>query len=122
MDLVLKGRGIRITDKVRLAAEHKLRRLDRRRRPLVQRLEVEVIGERNPRIGQSHRVEIACETPHHTFHAAGAGPDVDTALDSVVARLERQIATYRSKRATRSSAKGIPPELRPPRDRDRGER
>jgi ribosomal subunit interface protein len=119
MDLVLKGRGIRITDKVRLAAEHKLRRLDRRRRPLVQRLEVEVIGERNPRIGQSHRVEVACETPHHTFHAAGAGPDVDTALDSVVARLEQQIATYRSKRATRSSAKGIPPELRPPRERER---
>jgi ribosomal subunit interface protein len=85
----------------------------------VQRLEVEVIGEHNPRIGQSHRVEIACETPHHTFHAAGAGPDVDTALDSVVDHLERQIATYRSKRAARSSARGLPPELRPPRDRER---
>ena len=80
-----------------------------------------MIGERNPRIGQSHRVEVACETPHHTFHAAGAGPDVDTALDSVVARLERQIATYRSKRATRSSAKGIPSELQPRKRRPREE-
>jgi ribosomal subunit interface protein len=119
MDLVLRGRGIRITDKVRHAAEHKLGKLDRPRRPLVQRLEVEVIGERNPRIGQSHRVEVACETPHHTFRAVGTGTDVDSALDTAVSRLERQIATYRSKRATRSSAKGIPPELRPRRDRDR---
>jgi ribosomal subunit interface protein len=113
MDLVLKGRGVRITDKVRHAAEHKLAKLGSRRRPLVQRLEVELIGEQNPRIGQSHRVEVACETPHHTFRATGAGPDVDSALDSVVDRLERQISTYRSKRATRSSARGVPASLRP---------
>jgi hypothetical protein len=31
----------------------------------------------------------------------------------VVDRLQRQIATYRSKRASRSSARGVPPALRP---------
>jgi ribosomal subunit interface protein len=121
MDLVLKGRGVRITDKVRHAAERKLAKLGSRRRPLVQRLEVELIGEQNPRIGQSHRVEIACETPHHTFRATGAGPDVESALDNVVDRLQRQIATYRSKRAARSSARGVPSELRPRAAPDEGE-
>jgi len=103
MDLVLRGRGVRITDKIRHAAEHKLGKLDRKRRPVVQRLEVEIIGERNPRIGESHRVEVACRTAHHTFRAAGAGSDVEVALDRVVDRLQRQISDYRSKRTPRKT-------------------
>lgn len=110
MDLVLKGRGVRITDKLRHAAEHKLARLGRRPRPLVTRIEVEIIGERNPRIGESHRVEVACETAKHTFRAEGAGPDVDSALDRVVERLERQISDYRNKRLPRKSGRTSRPE------------
>jgi ribosomal subunit interface protein len=110
MDLVLKGRGVRITDKVRHAAEHKLAKLARRPRPLVTRIEVEIIGERNPRIGESHRVEVACDTAKHTFRAEGAGPDIDSALDRVVERLERQISDYRNKRLPRKSGRTNRPE------------
>ena len=110
MDLVLKGRGVRITDKVRHAAEHKLAKLARRPRPLVTRIEVEIIGERNPRIGESHRVEVACDTAKHTFRAEGAGPDIDSALDRVVERLERQISDYRNKRLPRKSGRTARPE------------
>ena len=102
MDLVLKGRGIRITDQMRRSAEHKLSKLARLD-PRVVRLEVEIIGEHNPRIDGSHRVEVACDTARHTFRAEAAGHDVDAALDKVLQRLQRQIASYRGKVRSRQT-------------------
>jgi ribosomal subunit interface protein len=103
MDVVLRGRGLRITDQIRKVAEHKLGKLGRIE-PRVTRLEVEIIGERNPRIDGSHRVEVTCDTPRRVFRAQGSGHDVDTALDQVTARLERQLATYRGKLRNRRQA------------------
>ena len=96
MDLVLKGRGIRITDQVRRTAEHKLAKIGRLN-PKVLRLEVEVTLERNPRIGASHRVEVACDTARQTFRAGAVGADVESALDQVIERLERQISSHRGR-------------------------
>jgi len=98
VDLVLKGRDVRITDQIRRTTEHKLgkiARLDRR----VERLEVEFVHERNPRVGSngSHRVEIACGTKRRTLRVEGSGRDVDSALDQAVDRLQRQISSYRGK-------------------------
>jgi ribosomal subunit interface protein len=100
MDLVLKGRGTRISDQVRRSAEHKLSKIERLAPRLV-RIEVEITEEHNPRIGASHRVAVACDTPRKTFRAEGAGRDVDSALDQVVERLERQISEHRRKRRSR---------------------
>jgi len=96
MDLVLKGRGVRITARVRASAEHKLAKIGRVD-PRVTRLEVEVTRETNPRITESHRVEVACSTARHVFRASAGGSDVDSALDKVIDRLESQLASYRSK-------------------------
>jgi ribosomal subunit interface protein len=96
MDLVLKARGMRITDQVRRTAERKLAKVERLE-PRVVRLEVELIEERNPRIEGSHRVEVACETARNTFRAEGSGPDVETALDQVIQHLERRITGRRGK-------------------------
>ena len=105
MDLVLKGRGVRITDQIRGVAEHKLgkiARFDRR----VSRLEVEILEEHNPRIGASHHVEVAFHSRRKTFRAQGSGPDVETALDQVADRLERQITSYRGKLRNRLFRRG----------------
>src|SRR2546428_13416241 len=59
MDLVLKGRGMRITDQIRRTAEHKLAKISRLD-PRVQRIEAAVIEERNPRIDGTHKVDVAC--------------------------------------------------------------
>ena len=96
MDLVLKGRGVRITDQVRRTAEHKLAKIERLQ-PRVVRVEVELFEERNPRIDGHHRVEIAADTSRETFRAEGAGPELESALDQVIDRLERQISTRRGK-------------------------
>ena len=97
MDLILKGRGMHVTDQIRQVAEHKLAKLERLDRH-IRRLEVEVTLEHNPRLGDgSHRVVVACDVGRRTLRAQGAGRDVDSALDQVVERLERQLSTYRGK-------------------------
>jgi len=90
VDLVLKGRGVRITDQIRKSAEHKTAKIGRLE-PRVRRMEIELTLEHNPRIIGSHRVEVACDTD-------------DTALDQVIERLERQIARHRGKLRDRRQA------------------
>ena len=103
MDLVLKGRGVRITDQIRKTAEHKTAKIERIE-PRVRRLEIELTLEHNPRINGSHRVEVACDTARRVFRATGAGKDVDSALDQVIERLERQITRHRGKLRDRRQA------------------
>jgi ribosome hibernation promoting factor len=100
MDLVLNGRGAHITDRVRQAAAHKLARLERME-PNVTRLEVEIISEKNPRQGGSHRVEAAFDTPRRTYRATADAKDVESALDVVVEKLERQIRDHHEKKRTK---------------------
>jgi putative sigma-54 modulation protein len=95
MDVVLKGRGIRITDQLRRTVEHKLAKLERLNRRAI-RVEVEIIEEHNPRIG-GHRVEVACFTARKTYRAEGGGEDVTSALDQAAQRLKRQMSSYRGR-------------------------
>ena len=105
MELVLKGRGVRITDQIRNTTEHKLAKIARLE-PRVTRVEVELIEERDRRTGASHRVEVAADTSRQVFRAEGAGPDVESALDQVVGHLERQISHHRGKLRDRWTRKG----------------
>ena len=100
MDLVLNGRGIRITDRVREVAEHKLGRLERME-PKVTRLQIEIISEKNPRLGGAHRVEASFDTPRRSFRATAAASDVDSALDVIAEKLERQIRDHHKKKRTK---------------------
>ncbi len=104
MDLVLKGRGARITEHVRSAAARKLDRLSRLE-PRATRIEVVVIAESNPRIG-GKRVEAALEIPRKVFHAHAEGPDVESALDQLVERLERQLRDHHGRKRNRVARGG----------------
>jgi ribosomal subunit interface protein len=105
VDLLVRGRGSRISDQVRRTTEHKLSKIGRFD-PRVLRLEVEIIEERNPRVGVSHRVEVTAGTARRTFRAEGAGRDLESALDQVAERLERQISRYRGKIRNRLTGRG----------------
>jgi putative sigma-54 modulation protein len=100
MDLHLSGRGIRITERVRAAAEHKLARLQRME-PKLTRLEIVVVSERNPRQGGARRVEAAADIPRRTFRAHADAFEVEAALDLVADKLERQIRDHHKKRRAR---------------------
>jgi ribosomal subunit interface protein len=103
LDLVLKGRGIRITDQMKKKAEAKLAKIEQID-PRVSRLEVEVVLEHNPRIDANHQVEVACTTGRRVIRAHAAGQDLEGALDQVIQRLERQLITYRGKLRSRRQA------------------
>ena len=68
MELVLKGRGDKISDQIRAVAEHKLERLGRLEHE-VTRCEVEITHQKNPRLGGAHHVEASLDTPRKTFRA-----------------------------------------------------
>ena len=100
MDVLLKGRGHRITEHERQAASKKLAHLERQE-PRAVRVEVEIIDQ-NPRLGGATRIEATLDIPRKTFRAHAEGPDVDTALDEVVGRLRRQVRDYADKRRSRT--------------------
>jgi putative sigma-54 modulation protein len=108
MDIVVKGRGTRVTDRIRGSAEHKLGRLQRME-PRVTRIDVQVIAEPNPANVRARRVEAALQTSRKTFRAHAEAADVDSALDRLAEKLERQLRDHHSKRRARLGAgvKGV---------------
>jgi ribosomal subunit interface protein len=103
VDLILKGREVRITDHIRRAVEHRLGRvvrLDQR----VRLMEVEVIGDLNPRTGGRYRVEVSCQTGRHVLRAHGVGNEVGVAIDEVAERLERQLVENRDRQRSRATS------------------
>ena len=102
MDLVLKGRGHRVSERDRSAADKKLGRLARIN-PRIVRCEVEILAEKRPRLSPALRVEAAVEAPRRTFRVSAEGRDVETALDQVAGRLERQLRDHADKRKTRTT-------------------
>jgi ribosomal subunit interface protein len=108
MDLILKGRGTRITEQMRASAVHKLARLERLE-PRVTRIELEVIAEPNPRQGGVKRVEASLATARKTFRAKAQARDVGAAFDQIAEKLERQVRDHHTKRRTRvvASAKRL---------------
>jgi putative sigma-54 modulation protein len=108
MDVVVKGRGTRITDELRGTAEHKLAHLQRIE-PRATRIELQVIAEPNPTNARARRVEAALRTARKTFRAHAEASDVDSALDRLADKLERQLRDHHSKRRARLSAgaKGV---------------
>ncbi|MGH2675681.1 MAG: ribosome hibernation-promoting factor, HPF/YfiA family [Actinomycetota bacterium] len=100
MDLVVKGRGDRVAGPTRDRIERKVARLERFDGRL-DRVEVEVIWETRGRIGGGHRVEASARSNRRTYRASAGGRDVETAVDRVVDRLERQITEDHRKRRSR---------------------
>lgn len=100
MELVVKGRGDRITGQTRGLVERKMERLKRFDGRL-DRVEVEVIRETRGRIGGGHRVAASARAGRRTYRASANGQDVEAAVDRVVDRLERQITEDRRRRRSR---------------------
>jgi ribosomal subunit interface protein len=102
MEFVLIGRGEGVA-RLRQVTEHKLGRLERIE-PRITRLEVEVISEKNPRRGGIHRVEAVAAAPRKSYRAHAEAKDVESALDAVAERLERQIRDHHERRRARRNA------------------
>jgi ribosomal subunit interface protein len=102
MELQIKGRGHKVTDQDRRAADRKLARLVRAN-PRAVRCEIEIIAEETARAPRKMRLEATLSLPRKTFRASGAGRDVDAALTQLAERLERQLRDHAGKRKTRTT-------------------
>ena len=101
MDLTFTGRGLPVSDEIRLQAQHKLARLERLE-PRVVRLDVEVVSEHHPGPHEGLKlIKAAVRVPRRTFRAHAEAADVRTALDDVAEKLERQLRDHHDKRLAR---------------------
>jgi ribosomal subunit interface protein len=91
VDVVFKARHVDVSDSFRAVAKEKLGRMTRLEAGL-DRLDVEVCGERNPRqSGRRMRVELTCRPRGHVVRAEAAAADELAALDLAVAKLEMRL-------------------------------
>ena len=97
MDLSFTGRGVRVTQDIRMTAQRKLAPLERLE-PRTVRIEVELINEHHPRLDGLKRVEAALRIPRKTFRAEAEAEDVPTAIDRVKDKLERQLRDHHGKK------------------------
>jgi ribosomal subunit interface protein len=107
MDVVMKGRGDRVTGLTRERMERKLEHLSKLDGRL-DRVEVEVTRESRGRIGGGHRAEVWCRAGRRTFRAHASGDDVDVAIDRMLDRLGRQITEAHRRRLPRKAGKQVP--------------
>ena len=101
MDVVVRGRGGRVSAQTKERMEEKLGRLSRLD-GRIERIDVEVTFETRGRIGGGHRIEASCRSGRRVYRAHADGDEVSVALDRLVERLERQISDNHRKRVNRA--------------------
>jgi ribosomal subunit interface protein len=104
MDLMYTGRGVHVTDDMRDTALRKLAHLERLEPRLV-RIDLEIISEHHPRPDGTKRIEAALAIPRRTFRAHAEAEDVLTALDRVVAKLDRQLRDHHGRKRARQQGR-----------------
>jgi len=102
-EIVVRGRHVDVTEKIRRHVIGKLAGLERLDHKLF-RLDVEISEERNPRLAAScDRVEITCYSRGPVVRAEAAGPDIYAALDVAVDKLEERLRRAADRRHSRGS-------------------
>jgi len=118
MDLSFTGRGVQVTEDIRLVAERKLAPLERLE-PRTTVIDLELINEHHPSFEGVKRVEAALRIPRKTFRAHAEADDVPTALDRVKDKLERQLRDHHGRKRPPKHRRGLEsaatlPEVVPP--------
>ena len=112
MDIVVKARHVEVSDRFRTAAQDKLAKVERLD-PGLQRVDVEVSKELNPRLAdRAFRVELTCRGKGPVIRAEAAAEDKFAALDVALGKLEgrlRRAADRRSDWKKHEKAGGVPP-------------
>jgi ribosomal subunit interface protein len=91
VDIVVKSRNTDIDERFRASVRDKLGRLDRLDAK-VDRVDVEITEERNPRQADRRmRVELTCRTRGPVIRAEAASTDEHAALDLAIAKLDMRL-------------------------------
>jgi putative sigma-54 modulation protein len=101
LQVMVTGKNVDVPDKLKAQATRKLSKIGRFDNRIT-RIDVEFAEARNPRVADTHRVEVTCATKAHVIRAEASGPDPASALDRVVERLERQVKKLKGRQIDRT--------------------
>jgi ribosomal subunit interface protein len=108
VDIVVKGRRMEVSDRFRSHVEDKLAKVERLD-PALQRVDVEVSKEHNPRLAdRAYRVELTCRSRGPVIRAEAAAEDKLAALDVALGRLESRLRKAADRRTDRRHERAVP--------------
>ena len=90
MDVVIRGKNVKVSKSLRTAAEEHLAKLDRYANGFA-RAEVDFSEERNPRIADNQRCEVLVHVKGHLLKAHASAPEPFAALYAVCDKVEHQV-------------------------------
>jgi putative sigma-54 modulation protein len=104
MRLEVKGRNVEVNDAIRRYAAEKLDRIEKQL-PETTQIEVELQVEKNPSIADHHIAEATVWTKGSTIRARERSAGLESSIDQLVDKLERQVKRYREKRSRRETGR-----------------
>jgi len=106
MDVVIRGKNVKVSKSLRTAAEEHLAKLDRYANGFA-RAEVDFSEERNPRIADSQKCEVLVHVKGHLLKAHASAPEPFAALYAVCDKVEHQVKRLKDKRVARTHPKRV---------------
>ena len=106
MDVVIRGKNVKVSDSLRTAATEHLAKLDRFANGFA-RAEVDFSVERNPRIAENQRCEVLVHVKGHLLKAHASASEPFAALYAVCDKVEHQVKRLTDKRVARSHPRRI---------------
>src|SRR5581483_10610158 len=106
MDVVIRGKNVKVSESLRAAATEHLTKLDRFANGFA-RAEVDFSEERNPRISDNQRCEVLVHVKGHLLKAHASAPEPFAALYAVCDKVEHQVKRLKDKRVARSHPRRV---------------
>jgi putative sigma-54 modulation protein len=100
MDVVFRGKNVKVSEPLRTAATEHLAKLDRYANGFA-RAEVDFSEERNPRIADNQRCEVLVHVKGHLLKAHASATEPFAALYAVCDKVEHQVKRLKDKRVAR---------------------
>ena len=100
MDVVIRGKNVKVSEPLRTAATEHLAKLDRYANGFA-RAEVDFSEERNPRIADNQRCEVLVHVKGHLLKAHASASEPFAALYAVCDKVEHQVKRLKDKRVDR---------------------
>jgi putative sigma-54 modulation protein len=106
MDVVIRGKNVKVSESLRTAATEHLTKLDRYANGFA-RAEVDFSEERNPRIAENQKCEVLVHVKGHLLKAHASASEPFAALYAVCDKVEHQVKRLKDKRVARSHPKRV---------------
>ena len=111
MKLVIQGKNIEITDAIRTHVEQKIEKATAHFKPLINKVDVNLSVENNPRIAPNQSTEVTLYLAHAVVRAEESSESLYASIDMVTNKITRQLRKYKDKRRHQDHASVRPTDV-----------